>query len=928
MAVLRWLWAYSLWLTVPVALALIYWLSVSLGTWWTFGVRYNSRVGPFGLQSTLVDRWGYMQRRLQHELHLAPDPPKDFRTVDLLVDDRAIAALDSHLPRSGFDYVDGSLHDGKQFSKVQVRYRGDFITHWSQPKKSWRVKTKRDRLWQGMRRFNLIAPKFGAQVNNDQGYRLAGELGLAIPKHEMVWLRINGGVRGLHLLVEQLDETTLRRSGRMPGDVWVGELVAKDSWQGVSPQVFEHPGLWTKSAINNHFPVEANGAIQRLCVLANSTPSPAVHAALGELLDLEAFARLSALEVLVQYYHTSFSHNWRLYYDPWRARFEPMPWDTNAWAGPEILGPEPPIGFDPNPTRLHDLLLGNAEFLAARQRVLTAWFASGAAERWFDEMAAALPKIQKLAAVDPDLRPPRFRPVEASLWWLPQYVRWIFDEVKCVMLERAPIVEWSPRLSVADGPNPQDEWSCVVQVRGRQPAVEFQFESSEPLPAPRRVTLEVERSLSATRSIDITGRMQRAADGTRLILDLPLTGQLRPAPRFIRGKLKAFRRETVPATYRIRMEGVPATTPFTRVVVGWDGLQGRQSLVAARADKLSLRPLDHLFGLSAMSSPGSVPSWSGVVELQGITHLPHGVVIEAGTELRLGPGASVIAKGPVEMRGTAEAPVRVVRASEQPWGTFAILTRAASGTRLQHAEFVGGSGYTGPDLLREYSGMLSIHDVGNVSVESCLFNEGTVVDDMVHVVYSTAEFVNCRFVRAFSDALDVDQSDATLVGCEFVSNGNDGLDLMTSRVAVSGCRFSGNRDKGISTGEASELFVERSVFRGNVVALQAKDASVVWIQDSEISASGIGLDAFLKNWRYGKAGRILATRVRFDGNRVVLVTAQDGRIDVHEPSGEDMDIADVLAVPGVTEIQALPGHANTVVPDAMRLYRASAAGSR
>ena len=51
------------------------------------------------------------------------------------------ARLNSNLPHSGFEYVDGAVLNDGSFDKVSMRYRGDHAYHWMYHKKSLRVKT-------------------------------------------------------------------------------------------------------------------------------------------------------------------------------------------------------------------------------------------------------------------------------------------------------------------------------------------------------------------------------------------------------------------------------------------------------------------------------------------------------------------------------------------------------------------------------------------------------------------------------------------------------------------------------------------------------------------------------------------------------------------------------------------------------------------
>ena len=118
-----------------------------------------------------------------------------------------------------------------------------------------------------MRKFNLIVPKSDGQLHNYLGYQLAEMIGMVGPKSELVEVILNGKPYGLLVMVEQLEELPLRRNGLMPGDLYAGELLAKDAYSGISRQVVEHPGLWEKISVNNHYPDESKEPLKRLMFL-------------------------------------------------------------------------------------------------------------------------------------------------------------------------------------------------------------------------------------------------------------------------------------------------------------------------------------------------------------------------------------------------------------------------------------------------------------------------------------------------------------------------------------------------------------------------------------------------------------------------------------------------------------------------------------
>ena len=332
MNIVKLLWRWSWCLTLPLCALFIYWLLLTTQHYWTFGVRHLSLPATVTLAETGTDQFNRIFRRAQMVIikGFTRGQDSELETLNIFIPERNIANLNSRLPLTGFQYVQGSILVGDEIKKMSVRYRGDTYVHWGLPKKSLRIKTKKKYLYKGMRRFNVMAPKDQFQIVNYSSYKLAKSLGLIVPRFDIIDVNLNGKPRGIHILAEQFEELTLRNNGRMPGDLYAGELYAKDRYKGISPYVFEHPGLWKKVSSNNHFDLESTKPLERLVALLNAAPSEKIDRSLGMLLNIEAWAKFAAFETLTQSFHFDREHNWRLYYDPWRQKFEPLIWDPLA----------------------------------------------------------------------------------------------------------------------------------------------------------------------------------------------------------------------------------------------------------------------------------------------------------------------------------------------------------------------------------------------------------------------------------------------------------------------------------------------------------------------------------------------------------------------------------------------------------------------
>ena len=211
-------WSWTV--TVPITVLGAYVTYDALSRFWTFSVRYDP--APLGLKLSQYAEYAIAARIQDTRVGLSRfgRQSSPFRTVNLFVPVANLAILESHLPQSSFEYVKGLMLIDDRFVKAKIRYRGDYPNHWAWDKKSIRVKTDKDRLFEGMRTFNLQAPKFALQLNNYLALQLAEQLGLLAPRSELVNVNINRESRGVHILIEQLKEETLRRSRLMPGDVY------------------------------------------------------------------------------------------------------------------------------------------------------------------------------------------------------------------------------------------------------------------------------------------------------------------------------------------------------------------------------------------------------------------------------------------------------------------------------------------------------------------------------------------------------------------------------------------------------------------------------------------------------------------------------------------------------------------------------------
>jgi hypothetical protein len=244
--------------------------------------------------------------------------------------------------------------------------------------------------------------------------------------------------------------------------------------------------------------------------------------------------------------------------------------------------------------------------------------------------------------------------------------------------------------------------------------------------------------------------------------------------------------------------------------------------------------------------------------------------------------ASLIIKHQLLALGTAENPIKIVSShqSSKPWGAIVLLGHQADNSKLSHCELSGGSGLKS-DLF-EYTAMLSIHDVKNVSISNCVFKDSKITDDMVHAVYSELTIEHSNFINAFADALDIDISKAEIVDSVFINSGNDAIDLMTAEVSVTGSTLHNSGDKGISVGENSQLLAVDNYISENGVGVQAKDNSTAVLFNQSFVNNNKAFNAYKKNWRYGSGGRISIAKSIIRDNELTVTAGKQSKISIFD----------------------------------------------
>ena len=249
-----------------------------------------------------------------------------------------------------FDWTHAEFEfDGRGFTNVAARLKGNgtWLGSLMGEKRSFKVdlnKFSDSQKLGGMDEFNFH------NLINDYSYlsdalscELFREAGVPAPRTAYAWLTVSVEAKwtnqplGLYAMIEPVDGDFVRR--------WFGSKQAP-VFKPVTYELFQDRGDdWTNYAAIYDVKTQATPAQQRRVMdfskLVSHAEDAEFAARVGEFLDLEAFARFLAGQVLLANYDSFLANgqNFYVYLDPRSDKFGFIPWDMDlSWGSFFLLG--------------------------------------------------------------------------------------------------------------------------------------------------------------------------------------------------------------------------------------------------------------------------------------------------------------------------------------------------------------------------------------------------------------------------------------------------------------------------------------------------------------------------------------------------------------------------------------------------------------
>ncbi len=688
------------------------------------------------------------------------------------------------------EYVSADFLVEGEWVPVKVKLRGQTASHYHSRAPSLRLNFPKEQLFDGKEQLNI---SFIYDKGLTSDLMIAEELaryGILIWDSQFVVLRVNGTVAGLFQEIEQFGRSISDRQLRAEGFIFAGH-----------GQLFGDPGLGFD---------QAQDALQLLvpcqALEGEKVPEHCDWAFFDEYFDIEKWAWAAAATTLLGSTHAWSAENLRMFWDPARGTFEPIPWDYLYFRIDPAVYPE---GEAP-PWDYRASLFELEEFRQLRNQKLWTLITSrldhmvSRANELFDALSPALSYDLRHIGIETDI---------LSHNEYIDIMRSNADLLRRLFEKRDLVVNIWPSANGQVNLKFENRGKAHVRVRSVR-VREAGVDNVKDLKLP----ITIDGHWLGTPGTSVVS--VPVANGTQIVgLDVinAVTGH-----EFTQSDLTFIRRSDDP----------PA--------ISTDDASAKTDALSVDIDGISVNADEVAFG------PGRVRLGETI-----IIPREYKVIFNPGTNLLLDDGVSLVIYGDFHSVGLPDSWIEISGATSRQWGGIFVHGRrmSPSSVNVAYTRVTGGSG--GETIRSVFTSPFSVHD-GDVTIAKSEFLQ-SATEDGINLKYATVSVADSLFAYSTSDAVDCDFCSGELRRNRILESGGDGLDFSGSVVELHDNRIDNCVDKGVSIGEGTTAQVFGTNVSNCYIGLAVKDSSLANISGGQLDNVQIGLAMYVKKPTFGPA---------------------------------------------------------------------------
>ncbi|MGD2167304.1 MAG: CotH kinase family protein [Gammaproteobacteria bacterium] len=767
-----------------------------------------------------------------------------------------------NLIQSDDDMVNGSIRVADRTIPIRLRLKGDWVDHLIGRKWSFRIHTRRDDQFMGLRRFSIQGPNTRAFQAERLFFETVRRLGVLAPRYSFANVTLNGEALGLMAVEESPAKELLEHSGRKDGVI----IRFDESWVWRAKDSLTRSSVGFEGAFDSYLnaPIDAfqsgrvagNPALHAQNEIATGLLRGFVegHLPASEVFDVEQLGALLAAADVFGSWHVVRWHNMRFYLNPLSLRLEPVAYDANlqtAFRDDRSIFSVSPLARD---------MLADASVFAAYQRSVR-------------ELSAQIDSGELIDFIRAD-EEPVLKILRSEFRMLDAYpVEYLGRRVGSLLSRLANPQQWE-QSTLIDRPHERSVYPVLIHASHLHGGDNDSLEVSNAIPwivnVMRVEWMQPDGSVvTALRSGELPLTLGPRAIGSR-------------APTHV---IDLTQRPTDVAQLTVTV-GMPERNWLQRMTV-------RTSFPALRHSPAPDDTLEHQLSthpyLLFDDANATVSIRQGTWDVVEPIILPRDVSlnVSAGTTLRFSEDSSMIVRGPVTMHGTPESRIHLMPATDAGWPGFAVLEAngrsSISNIDISSIRGVANGRWSLTGGVAFYKSDVEIRD------STIRDSRG---EDALNIVHSNFSMRNVNIERTAADAIDADFSQGQILGGSFTDIRGDAVDVSGSNISVEGTSFERILDKALSVGEASEMRATALLIRDTGSGAAVKDGSELAMNDSTIiAASFAAIAAFIKKAEYGPA-YVTANNIEIDATETPALAQTHSSISLNGAAipTQDLDV--------------------------------------
>lgn len=765
-----------------------------------------------------------------------------------------VAPVDHRIWQKGY-----LKYESGEINPIRIRLRGENARNWGFKKKSFKIKTKKKKLYNGYREIYYLNLSDKNSLKNYVPNLFAQEMGILNPFSRLVELYLNNEYLGVYSEVYSTDELFLRKNKIMPVSIF--KHSNDISWYFRSfHHGFFNPQLWDRQSKNNMD--EDDNRLRMKSFFSNLNQGKENFL---DLIDIKEWSTYAAYRLISGDYHSNGLNNIKWVEDNHKGKLSQIIWD------PSILLEKYDLSFfNKCETELSCKLNSNPVFRYQKLKEVHKYIFD---EKIYDVVKSKIKLEEKRILNSLSLDKNRLE-FENDLFL---YLKKFFSPKEALKTEIDKIYEYidnNKNFFELQFSKPIDaKWDLYknilnIQINGFKPVKKILIHTKGKI---KNVYYDVNNNNKIDKK-DKKLAIKKINDGLELNLLMFSKQIFRVSAHSHLDEKDAF----TPNTHTILFED----NPNIKKITTFDEFTKKKHTLS----KVKIENLKFYYDEFINYQDKKFIVISNDLIVKNNIKFEKPVKIKSGVKILIKPNKSIVFKNKVIVEGKKNNPVIFRSTDKESFGTVAIIGKKTEGSILENVVIENGSGAL--NLFNtDFISMFSIHNTKDIMLKNMVLRKNAKFDDLMHIIYSkNINIENLLITRANLDGIDIDISEVNFKNLNIFEAGNDCLDLMNSIVEInkSSLKFCG--DKGVSVGENSNLEINSGLISNSSIGIEVKDNSILEVVEGSFINNKIQINSYIKNWMYGNNGSVInITDTNFSSaNTNKFITTKNSIINIFQ----------------------------------------------